>query len=246
MAGWRPICWIMLRYGTPVVRDVPPLATFRLFHGHWITLKRFVSWSMLRSGTPVVWVGPALATSGPPLGCYVLIWTLWSQIYKLLVIPTVREQCVTKKFIMAVHVSLRYKVGMKAPCQCWTHWSWLLGLFGEMRFYARSFVISVGLFTFVVVRLYDLECYATFITEKISGTPQYVKAVWECYVAMRYLKNIFHSCLNIVRINLLCGSHVLLRGIVRGRECKVTRYDVTRLFEHYRVRIYCIYISTSL
>ena len=68
-------------------------------------------------GTPVVRVDPALATSGPPLGCYILIWTQWSQISKISVILKARKQYGTlKRFIRKLHDNLRYTCGMKAPC----------------------------------------------------------------------------------------------------------------------------------
>ena len=56
------VSWTTVRFGTPVVRVVPPLATLRLLHGHSSLLQGSIIWIVLRFGTPVVRDVPPLAT----------------------------------------------------------------------------------------------------------------------------------------------------------------------------------------
>ena len=106
------VYWTTVRYGTPVVRVVPPLATLRLLHGHSSLLQGSIIWIVLRFGTPVVRDVPPLATLRLLYGLLLLskgylldFVTLWY---------ASGAGCTPTGYpILWLHVKIRYRFGME-------------------------------------------------------------------------------------------------------------------------------------
>ena len=208
----------MLRYGTPVVRDVPPLATLRLY-GHCIIME-WTLWSQT-----VLFLVPFLGQfkeTSPVQWQYEASWNI-------------------KKFIKELHVTLRYNYGMKRFSDCSPKQKGSVRKRHFIVIYARSFVFLY--FDFCVCLVHPSVTHVS-VFYFMYGTKQRLSVTRQGRFEMvrgKVHRNVHCLATILWMLKIICNP--AMRTTRALRICNAAKYtdDVTRQ----SMPTYFVHIFTS-